>query len=205
MAVVGLSLTCAGAARAGGIEIEGRAGSLTQSFQQYRFAGKRVVDWASFATVDGSVRYWVPYLYVGLTAGFGGSVAESFESGASAPAAVDSFVRLYTGALEIGTHLQAGAWTFRPGLALGGHHAVISTGAVACAPGGNPSRGVTPCDETAAAGTWFVQPGISADRLVSEHTYLGVRLGIDIPVAGPVVAFVIGFRTPGQSESPPTP
>jgi hypothetical protein len=205
MAVVAVSLTSARAADAGGIEIEGRAGSLTQNFERYRFGGKRVVDWASFATVDASVRYWVPYFYVGVTAGFGASVAESFESGALAPGSVDSFVRLYTGGLEIGTHLQAGAWTFRPGLALGGHHAVISTGAVACAPGGNPSRGVTPCDETAAAGTWFVQPGVSIDRLVSEHTYLGVRLGLDIPVAGPVVAFVIGFRTPGRSEPPPAP
>lgn len=196
-ALLAAVLTISGAARAGGIEIEGRVGSLTQTFRQYRFDGTRIVDWASFATVDASVRYWSPYFFVGASAGFGASVAQSFETGTRQQTSVDEFVRLYTGALEIGTHLQAGAWAVRPGLALGGHHAVVSTGAVACSPGGNPTGPITPCDETKGAGVLFVQPGLSFDRMVGETTYLGGRVALDVPVAGPVVAFLIGFRAPG--------
>jgi hypothetical protein len=200
LATVAAMLAVSGSARAGGIELEARGGSLTQTFRKYRFDNVRVVDWASFVTVDASVFYWVPYFYVGASAGFGASVAQSYEANASAKSSVDEFVRLYSASIEIGAHLRTGDWTFRPGLALGAHHAVVSTGSVACSERGNPSAPIAPCDETRAADVLFVQPGISADVMVSEHTYVGARIGLDIPLAGPVIAFVIGFRTPGESE-----
>ena len=197
VALVLAVLATAGSASAGGIELEARAGSLTQNFREYRFADKRVVDWASFITADVSLRYWMPYFYIGASAGYGGSVADSFVSTASTGRSVDDFVRLYTAAIEVGSHFQKGAWSFRPGRSLGLHHAVVATSEGACTTRGSGGE-IFPCDETSAAGGYFVQPGISFDRMVSEHTYLGGRLALDIPVAGPVIAFVVGFRTPGN-------
>ena len=66
-ALVAAILANASSANAGGIELEGRVGSLTQTFRHYRFDDKRVVDWASFATVDLSLAYWVPHFYVGAS------------------------------------------------------------------------------------------------------------------------------------------
>jgi hypothetical protein len=51
-----------------------------------------------------------------------------------------------------------------------------------------------------AMGT-FAGSARAGDIELEARAYVGARLGLDIPVAGPMVAFVIGFRTPGESES----
>lgn len=188
-------------ARADGAEIEARAGSLTQDFHSYDLGAPVTVGWASLVAFDASLRYYIPYVFAGLTAGYAFSVVHRIEGARGA--SVDSNARLWTAGLELGSHLRAGQWAFRPSVVGGVHSLHVSTGSEVCTHTGvGANSPIVPCDKTAAGPNWYVQPRFSVDRRVSDLVYVGALVGLDVPTAGPVGQLVIGVRAP--EEPPPT-
>ncbi len=210
---MGVSFVVAGAvaslaarpARADGVELEARAGSLTQSFKSYDVSPVKV-GWASFVAFDASLRYYIQYFFAGVGGGYAFSVAQTIEG--QRGETVDSNARLWNGALEIGTHLRVGAWAFRPGVAGGVHALSVSLGTTVCRQGGvSATNPVVACDDTAATPHWFVQPRFAFDRRVTDLVYVGGLVGLDIPTAGPVAQLVVGIRAREREreDEPPRP
>lgn len=199
-AVAWSSVTLAGpaTARAQGIEVEGRVGTLTQSFAAYDLP-EIVPRWGSFSTFDASLRYYWRYFFVGLGGGFAFSVADAGASSDPSWRVRFAFARLWTGAVELGSHVDMGTWVFRPGLGVGIHHLAVTGSENLCQDVTN--KQVFTCGSTAAS-QFFVQPRASFEKYVDDNVYIGVAAGVDVPIAGPVVQFVFGARQRPTRRAP---
>lgn len=173
-----------------GLEVEGRAGTLTQKFTAYD-RSEVMPRWASFATLDAALRLYWRYFFVGLGGGFAFSVADAGANDDPTWQVRFASARLWTAAAELGSHVDMGTWVFRPGLGVGIHYLAVTGSENLCQD--VASKQVFVCGSTTAS-QFFVQPRASFEKYVDENVYLGVAAGVDVPIAGPVVQFVFGAR-----------